>query len=260
MLKERAYIDMPELEGETKYQDRILVYADILGFSQLVYDESKASIYAGILSTLCPSLEHNKKNAAVGASGISTAVISDTIIISAPFDGLPNFEKVIKTLCTLLQFMSVNNIIARGVITVGKIYHDGNIVFGPAMVTAHELERDRVHYPRFIIDPACVGKLIDANLAGDRKITFRKDTDGYYYYNFFYQLLLSAYSANTLVYNPFFDAIYHQRELIIDNLSAKHDGHILEKYIWMKNEWDRAIYEFVEDTGSNTAKCLLMAK
>lgn len=258
-MKEHAYIDMPELEGDARYQNRILVFADILGFSQLVYDESKASIYAGILSTLCPSPEHDEMNAKAGFSGITTAVISDTIVISSSFDGLQSFNKIIATLCTLLQFMAVNNVIARGAITVGKLYHNGNVVFGPAMVKAHTLERNEVKYPRFVVDPDCVDTLITANLSDDKKIVFRKDTDGYFYYNFYYQMLLSACDPKIVSYNPYLDALNHLRALIVDNLSTLQDQHVLEKYIWMRGDWNRAIEEFGFDTHSEVAKHLLIS-
>jgi hypothetical protein len=70
------------------------------------------------------------------------------------------------------------------------------------MVTAHKLEKGKVIHPRFIVDPACEDRLITANLSSDKKIVFRRDTDGCMYYNFFYELLLNVCIPGHINYNP----------------------------------------------------------
>nr|WP_317187917.1 hypothetical protein [Acinetobacter gerneri] len=44
-----------------------------------------------------------------------------------------------------------HNILLRGALTIGEIYHDENMVFGPAMVEAYELESKVAEFPRIIL-------------------------------------------------------------------------------------------------------------
>lgn len=41
----------------------------------------------------------------------------------------------------------------RGGVTIGDLFHDGHIVFGPALNQAYDLESKKAVYPRAILDP-----------------------------------------------------------------------------------------------------------
>lgn len=43
----------------------------------------------------------------------------------------------------------------RGAVTIGLLHHDEDIVFGPALNRAYELESRHAIFPRIILDPAC---------------------------------------------------------------------------------------------------------
>ena len=47
--------------------------------------------------------------------------------------------------------MMSKGILLRGGITVGQLCHKDNIVYGPAMVEAYELESKSAIYPRVIV-------------------------------------------------------------------------------------------------------------
>jgi len=46
--------------------------------------------------------------------------------------------------------------IIRGAITIGDLYHDERIVFGPALNQAYEIESTIANYPRVIVDKRIV--------------------------------------------------------------------------------------------------------
>lgn len=80
-------------------------------------------------------------------------IFSDSIIISYPL--LHSKNSYFLSLVLDIIYISIElldkDIYICGGMTYGKLYHEGNICFGLAMVEAYSLEQ-KVIYPRIIID------------------------------------------------------------------------------------------------------------
>ena len=79
------------------------------------------------------------------------STFSDNIVIStAVKDGnIPYFLRAI----AIMQLMTSSlGFLLRGGIAIGDIYHDDEVVFGPALVRAYELKSQIAVYPRIVLD------------------------------------------------------------------------------------------------------------
>ena len=64
-------------------------------------------------------------------------------------------------LAYIQSHLAEDGILIRGATTVGDIYVDERLIFGPALIRAYELERDVASYPRIILDSRVFDRLSD---------------------------------------------------------------------------------------------------
>nr|WP_294527708.1 hypothetical protein [uncultured Rhodopila sp.] len=173
----------PELGGGV-YEDRLLAFFDILGFSKLI-DESindgrKAASILGLLANL------NKICAQFQSDGMSTTLFSDTICIS--YHNPPNFASFCCGLSIIVTSLLGQGYVVRGAVVRGQLYHKENVIFGPCLVRAHSLETRLAIFPRIIIDP-----LLELSLSDPDEISLQpvyNDYDGLRCVNFLSPVLL----------------------------------------------------------------------
>lgn len=184
------------------YEERLCLFLDILGFKAMI-DESfkepgKAPKGSGRLMTV-PRIHGalSKIGSAMNFSipGLSDKLksskrvsqFSDSIVVSyslaergAVFDMLYDIY--------LLQIQLIQRgFLVRGAISIGNLFHDEQIVFGPALVEAAELEKLAM-YPRVILGPEIL-QLGMVDIHGDLDHTVKSlvklDLDGMYFIDYF---------------------------------------------------------------------------
>ena len=135
--------------------NQIVLFADILGFSNAILKSEnvnwESNDIEGILIKLPViydmitkgdfSKEYQKR------VGIKFLWVSDSIIISTD---IFNFDKLMYTLCDLINKLYCLDFSIRGAICIGKFYHKENI-WGTPYIKAVELEKNISKYPRIII-------------------------------------------------------------------------------------------------------------
>jgi hypothetical protein len=150
------------------YEQRIVVYADIIGWKAACNDPSR---YSGLRQAVEAtdqyarnfSREVKEKVEMLSGAGVPAASIdehasfefslfSDNFAVSAP-------SRYAEKLFTLLAFAihSLLNarFLVRGGAALGPLHHRGNVLFGPALIEAVELEK-RARYPRLLCGPSLV--------------------------------------------------------------------------------------------------------
>ena len=55
--------------------------------------------------------------------------------------------------------MALEGLFVRGGVSVGEFYINEDIVFGPALLDAHNTESNLACYPRIVLDDKTVGRL-----------------------------------------------------------------------------------------------------
>ena len=147
------------------YEDRLCLFIDILGFKNHVEESAKPvdkdakmgyrPFTVARLHTALSAIERtmrfeidgmvNKPETTKKVTQFSDSVVMSYTLgeTSALFDMLSDIK--------ILQVHLIHyGILIRGAITLGKLYHDDKLVFGPALVEAAELEKLAM-YPRVIL-------------------------------------------------------------------------------------------------------------
>jgi hypothetical protein len=234
MMKTALEQDLPEYCNTTKYDDRIVAFLDILGFSELVYSESNITPFAGIFETI--NSEEYQRNFIENPSlkDLTITSMSDSIAISIKHDDADCYDKLIRLLLGVITLFADNNNILRGAITQGKLYHCKNIIFGPAFVKAYKLERDIAIYPRCIIDDSVKEDLLALGKRGEAVFDyFIEDFDGNAY------LDVIPYIINSIPRDPgYLQTLQRIHSLLVENLrkfkniQGDNNSKILLKYKW----------------------------
>lgn len=162
-----AELDFGKFDSKSaRYKRRIIVFYDILGwrnkikwagsrFDRLTFLRDIVSLF----NTTSVGINQHPKR----ISNMTT--FSDNVVISQDV-GCDTDYFLFKI--AYAQFSAAERgFWLRGGITVGDIIHDENVVFGPGLNRAYELESREAVYPRIILDPQHLEILtIDADLIG----------------------------------------------------------------------------------------------
>ncbi len=84
-----------------------------------------------------------------------SAFFSDTLVLASPVQRADGEESSIDDLLTQAAWLQLNLIaegfFVRGALTLGKFHLREGLIFGPALIEAHDLERDVAVHPRIVL-------------------------------------------------------------------------------------------------------------
>jgi len=83
------------------------------------------------------------------------AFFSDTLVVASPVvrdDAEPALAGLIEQAAWLQLNLIAEGFFIRGALTLGKFHMRDGLIFGPALIEAHDLERDVAVHPRIILD------------------------------------------------------------------------------------------------------------
>lgn len=146
------------------YEDRFCLFLDILGFKEII-DASvlekntrgkpqASEVFFGlkrIASTLNYKSAISGKSGEIIPSSRKVTQFSDSVIVSYLAEELGSLADMLYDVLHLQLKLINRDMLIRGAITRGKLYHSEDFVFGPALVEAAELEKLAM-YPRVIVD------------------------------------------------------------------------------------------------------------
>ncbi len=207
------------------YQEGYVAFIDILGFSNYVLNEANKEKVADLfvfvekycyLFNTSPQLSQN------------TAFFSDSIVIASD-----NLEKMSISIYIAESYLKNNlGLLFRGGITYGKYYYAKNVIFGPAVVKAYQLEK-KANYSRILIDPSI------ENIQGSDLLLY-PDIDNWRVLNP-YSLILQegcAYGGDDGVSYPdnpteqIIQSFKESRKWIIEQIRKHKNTPVAEKYLW----------------------------
>lgn len=160
-----------------KYEDRIVAFIDILGFSALVERmASKPEELALIMRVLkrIKFVGDMSIRAHTAQSDLEVSVFSDSIAISA----IPSQAFSVIWSCGWLQAdLLFSGVLTRGGIAIGPTIHQDGILLGEGLLTAYQIESAAAVYPRVILD-----SLILDRITSEQKTNFlAQDDDGLWF-------------------------------------------------------------------------------
>lgn len=151
-----AFRDLKYIEPQIphqKYEDRLVAFIDVLGFSDMVNhtvaDVQKLQCLTAALKSLYDRFWIWESDGVY--SSFAFTQFSDSIVISALAGTTDSFEMLQQLLSGIMELVDNYGILVRGGIARGLLIHDREMVVGPAMIEAYHLESKVAMYPRIII-------------------------------------------------------------------------------------------------------------
>lgn len=170
------------------YEKRIIAFIDILGFKNIVRNENECEKINAILK-IPYLIRRDASPKILKLSGVMMTSISDSIVISVKINDPSAMNKIVRIVSVLAQsLLSYAGLLLRGGISLGKIVHDEEIVYGPGLVNAYELESKLAIYPRIIISEKDLDEIVHQHKqisAKNHYEEFKKDKDGILYLDIF---------------------------------------------------------------------------
>lgn len=207
-----------------KYSEGYVAFIDILGFSEYVINEDngeKTKQLFSFIKSICDKFNKNNKLC------LGLSFFSDSIVLVSE-----KFWKIAVMISHLEETLkSELGLLFRGGICYGKYYHDEEMTFGPAVVSAYRLE-NKAKYARIIIDYN-----IDIDL---NNTVFYPDVDGNVCIN---QYAISAFTLfsedqSDVKEQPDFqtkniyDYLEDERDKLLDQIRIHKGKDVVEKYLW----------------------------
>lgn len=171
---------------------------------------------------------------------VSYASISDSIVVSIKKAEKGSFTKILAFLYTIQSLLIKEGIILRGAISIGELYHKDNIVFGPALVQAYELERDSAIYPRCIILKSTLDTCLQTNKSNISKESclekFKQNKDGIFYFDYMKTQFSINYKKGSGNHDYMKTQIMIVKEYLQKQINYK--PRIQMKYDWLKSYYN----------------------
>ena len=268
-----------------KYKKSIISYYDILGFSQLVENETSEEIY-NILEVFNKSSRPDKelqssKNR--NTINFSDTIIKTTDIYTSFIEPLVNcilYKDFVEN-AYIIHDLFFSNILVRGSIIVDDVYTSKGYYYGPGIINAYHLENTAV-FPRIIIDDIFMEllkeysddslklenhekELMKQLMKSDyeeraeiRKIwkSISPDDDGKYFLDYL-RIMKHEYADEYSIMT----FLKQHKKIIEEGINKyKSDNHVLEKYLWLKKYHNKTLYRMYDDyfeRKNELAECFL---
>jgi hypothetical protein len=224
------------------YQDRVLAYIDILGFSDTIKctNEDKTKNISELLQCLqAPGIQINNK---------VVNHFSDSIVISYPMETEAGVIYILVDILFKCVAILRRGFPLRGAIVCGKIYHTDSQIFGPALVDAYNMEKKLAIYPRIILDDN-IREIAERYPSKDfsqeyqtkiRNAKIVKDFDGLYFLDYFDLVKSDIIDKESLPEH------FELLKDVLRNLESKKEADISvkSKYLWLKEKTDKVLEKY----------------
>jgi hypothetical protein len=183
-----------------EYQDCLVSYIDLLGFSDLIswtkQDPSKVDIVFELLAAFEQTLgTGNIFETQEPPAKYQSMTFSDLVVRVVPLENEASLADAVSRELFYLAMrqygVTAAGVWLRGGMCRGPIYIDGKVVFGPALVKAYSLEKAWAIFPRIIVDR----KLHEAVEQIDKTFVtdlVRQSEDGAYFIDYLFAVARNA--------------------------------------------------------------------
>ena len=268
------------------YKESIVLFVDILGFSELVKKRSGDEIF-GILnyfgmpfqSILLDQIAHNTPekftldeipNVSIGNDEIDSLVnaldkangkrkstiFSDNVLVSYELEEFKNERKKIiliteiERIIDILKLLIQRDILFRGGLVIGDIYHGEKTVFGPALINAYKIESNLSNFPRICVENNIVHQLKTFDGGFNFNTFITEDFDGMYFidylkFEFTRWLRYNVKNKPDSFNNDDLDAfLIDHKTYIVGNLEDATDTKYYTKIAWQKNYHNNTLKKY----------------
>jgi hypothetical protein len=235
-----------------KYEDRVVIFLDILGFKELVQKSHNNDKHIAKIKTAIKLIRKAYGTLNKNQERMITQ-FSDSIIVSFLIKEKGEVAYLLSKTQQLLKKLITIDIVCRGGIAKGNLIHNHtSLIFGQSLIDAHEAESKIALYPRVILTKSIIDLGIenygyhpanDADYESTEINSFLSiDFDGFYYIDYFKTESFFQLSMKDNIYlNKLCNFIANQ---LILNVSIPH---VKQKYEWMKSKYNDQVQNVIFD-------------
>lgn len=225
--------------SEAIYENKIVTWLDILGFTNVISETCKTLENGGRHAVNSVKEVFDEINQIITDYFDAAAIFSDNILIVSNPRFESNLYRCIKEIHILLL---KNDLLLRGAMVRGDVYTEINKTgylqaFGPAIIKAIELEKQAT-YPRVLVDESVLGLHIPV-LSDGHSFTIKsffkdfgliEDFDGLYFVDYLTAIRLVEDKSKR-------EERINGLEELLTRGSNCIDINISTKYKWLRNHW-----------------------
>lgn len=217
---------------------------DILGFSQMIVDSCREGYGDKLLKEINYLINKNKQCITPNKySKGKIKIFTDNMVVAYPIkdDGEQELGEILENVAEYQFNLSLEGLFVRGGVSVGDFYINEDIVFGPALLDAHNTESKIACYPRIVLDEKTVRMLqkhINYYDVAPQKNKILIDSDGQWFINY----LNTIFKYYTECNNDYeFERVQHEllfrHKKKLEELLSKYKTNIVvwDKYVWTAN-------------------------
>ena len=153
-----------------EYEECYIAHLDILGFKQLITNNSSCEKIAEIFDEINTQYDITEnKQVLVPHDSMRYKVMSDSIVIFISAS-IPDALAALIHTCAYFQVRMLRfspPVLIRGAIVKGKIYSEGDVLFGQGLIDAYLIQENYVKYPRVILPMELIDTLSDSQCIKD---------------------------------------------------------------------------------------------
>ena len=247
------------------YEDRFVLFIDILGWRDLISESigdpektKDLGLVLGLFQGQRKMADWREENGnGVWPGDGRVTHFSDCIVISAEAN-LEGRLELEGTLSFLSTGFAANEIFIRGGITQGPLYHQSDLVFGPGLIRAYELESKNARYPRVILEPSLAAAWAPGMAVNDKEgnrigncRTWRKDKDGWWFFDFLQPFPSPMPPFDHVSMSHFEKQLKRPKEAILAGLNRfQSDSKVLPKFQWLAEYFNTINKEYSEEGNS----------
>lgn len=231
------------------YRPAVITFLDILGFRERVASSTDATDIRRILTRLRSFSDVGRTIDPPEAMGedefevTRSIAFSDSVVrirfIDTAYPSGALFHEILGLVHVQTEMMA-DDVLVRGGITVGEVYLEGDMAFGPGFNRAYDLESQFANAPRIVVGAEAFAALrTDPRLLADDhtpeediayiRRMLRRGDDGLWFIDYL-QAMRSELD------NPEFhpDLVAQHRAMILENISsASPQSRVFQKYLWL---------------------------
>lgn len=146
---------------EYKAEEAVVAFIDILGSSEEMQKDPQNALNT-VHNAYDAALEMYETIFKEHLDKVQIKIFSDNIVLSCPYEkiGLEKAFHIVVVLSALIQERLLHYyMLSRGGIAVGDFFSDEVMIWGNALVQAHNLECSVAIFPRIVIHPELIAKV-----------------------------------------------------------------------------------------------------
>lgn len=242
--KQKQAIEAANFEESLRYSNRVIAFIDILGWkdfiqSKDIFNSEKVKVLGKAVSGIkwladwYNSLGQYVPSDHKWPGNPILTHFSDSLVISV--DDNNNGKEVLEQALSILSANLINyRMLLRGGIARGEVFHNGSLLFGPALIEAYQLESEIAIQPRVILSKELSSAWAHKDITGSSP--WVAGVDGQYFFNFLPPFVGNPVLINQTCWNKLMDPF---RNLILEKANDPTcPEKIFSKYLWLACYFD----------------------